>query len=130
MGTLYQYFPNKSALLQAALRRHLESIAVRVERACHDARGSSLAQMTTKVANVFLEAKTKDLKTSIALYSVSSDVDGWKIAREMGARMSKAIVAMMKTAPEPLPIDPQPIASIILATMTGVSRALLETLVA
>src|SRR6202161_4430708 len=24
VGTLYQYFPNKSALLQAALRRHLQ----------------------------------------------------------------------------------------------------------
>src|SRR5215475_2022291 len=27
VGTLYQYFPNKSALLQAALKRHLDEVA-------------------------------------------------------------------------------------------------------
>src|SRR6202042_2185808 len=26
VGTLYQYFPNKSALLQAALRRHMDEV--------------------------------------------------------------------------------------------------------
>ena len=34
VGTLYQYFPNKSALLQAALERHLNEVALAVERAC------------------------------------------------------------------------------------------------
>src|SRR5258708_24007256 len=31
VGTLYQYFPNKSALLQAALVRHLENVTDAVE---------------------------------------------------------------------------------------------------
>jgi AcrR family transcriptional regulator len=34
VGTLYQYFPNKSALLQAALKRHLDEVASAVERVC------------------------------------------------------------------------------------------------
>jgi len=33
VGTQYQYFPNKSALLQAARRRHLESVASGLEHA-------------------------------------------------------------------------------------------------
>jgi AcrR family transcriptional regulator len=33
VGTLYQYFPNKSALLQAALKRHLDEVTK-----CHRAR--------------------------------------------------------------------------------------------
>jgi AcrR family transcriptional regulator len=36
VGTLYQYFPNKSALLQAVLRRHLDAVTSIVERVCHD----------------------------------------------------------------------------------------------
>jgi AcrR family transcriptional regulator len=34
VGTLYQYFPNKSALLQAALRRHKDAVTEAVERVC------------------------------------------------------------------------------------------------
>jgi AcrR family transcriptional regulator len=32
VGTLYQYFPNKSALLQAALKRHLTDVTEAVPR--------------------------------------------------------------------------------------------------
>jgi AcrR family transcriptional regulator len=127
VGTLYQYFPNKSALLQAALRRHLESVAGALEQACREERGSPLPQMVTKVVNTFLEAKMQDLKTSVALYSVSSDVDGWKIAHEVGERVNRMIVSMLETAPEPLKKDPQLVASMVQSAMAGVSRRLLES---
>ena len=32
VGTLYQYFPNKSALLQAVLRNHLEGVAQPIDQ--------------------------------------------------------------------------------------------------
>jgi AcrR family transcriptional regulator len=125
VGTLYQYFPNKSALLQAALRDHLESVADALEEVCREESGSPLPQMASRVVNTFLEAKMKDLKTSIALYSVSSDVEGWKIAHKIGARVHRAIVSMLATAREPLGKDPQLVASMMQSAMTGVSRRLL-----
>jgi len=127
VGTLYQYFPNKSALLQAALRNHLESVAEALEKVCQEERGSPLPQMVTRIVNTFLEAKIKDLKTSLALYSVSSDVDGLRIAKEAGARVNKAILSMLATAPQPLGKDPQLVASMIQGAMGGVSRRLLES---
>lgn len=127
VGTLYQYFPNKSALLQAALRNHLESVAEALEQVCQEERGSPLPQMVTRIVNTFLEAKMKDLKTSLALYSVSSDVDGLRIAKEAGARVNKAILSMLATAPQPLGKDPQLVASMIQGAMGGVSRRLLES---
>ena len=127
VGTLYQYFPNKSALLQAALRNHLESVAEALEKVCQEERGSPLSQMVTRIVNTFLEAKIKDLKTSLALYSVSSDVDGLRIAKEAGARVNKAILSMLATAPQPLGKDPQLVASMIQGAMGGVSRRLLES---
>lgn len=127
VGTLYQYFPNKSALLQAALRNHLESVAEALEQVCQEERGNPLPQMVTRIVNTFLEAKMKDLKTSLALYSVSSDVDGLRIAKEAGARVNKAILSMLATAPQPLGKDPQLVASMIQGAMGGVSRRLLES---
>src|ERR1700735_4023641 len=47
VGALYQYFPNKSALLQAVLRRHLSEVAEAVETVCGEQKGRSLEQMAT-----------------------------------------------------------------------------------
>jgi AcrR family transcriptional regulator len=127
VGTLYQYFPNKSSLLQAALRHHLEEVTEKVEGVCREQRGKGLREMATAVINAFLEAKMRDAKTSVALYSVGSDVDGARIAKEMGVRSNKAIVAMLESAREPLTKDPQIVASMIGGAMGGVSRRLLES---
>lgn len=126
VGSLYQYFPNKSALLQAALRSHLEEISLAVEQACREEKGSSLSRMATRLANTFLEAKMRDPKVSVALYAVSSDVDGWRIASAVSASVNDAIVEMLQTAREPLSKDPQLAATMLQAAMMGVSRKLLE----
>jgi hypothetical protein len=52
----------------------------------------------------------REAKTSVALYSVSSDVDGARIVRQMGVRSNKAIVGMLASASEPLTKDPQLVA--------------------
>jgi AcrR family transcriptional regulator len=127
VGTLYQYFPNKSALLRAALKRHLDEVTEAMERVCREQRGSTLQHMATALINAFLEAKMRDSKTSVALYSVSSDVDGAKVVKQMGVRSNKAIVGMLATAPEPLMKDPQLVASMLQGAMVGVSRRLLES---
>jgi AcrR family transcriptional regulator len=127
VGTLYQYFPNKSALLQAVLRRHLDEVTGAMERVCQEQRGNDVRQMATALVTSFLEAKMRDSKTSVALYSVSSDVDGAKIVKQMGVRSNKAIVGMLATAREPLAKDPQLVASMLQSTMAGVSRRLLES---
>ena len=68
VGTLYQYFPNKSALLQAALKRHLDEVAETVERVCREQRANTLSQMAAALISAFLAAKMRDTKTSVALY--------------------------------------------------------------
>ena len=127
VGTLYQYFPNKSALLQATLRRHLNQVTVAVERICQEQRGKTLREMVTALVNAFLDAKMQDAKTSVALYAVSSDVDGVKLSREMGARTGKAIVEVLATAREPLEADASLVATILQGALAGVSRRMLES---
>jgi AcrR family transcriptional regulator len=101
VGTLYQYFPNKRSLLQAALKRHLDEVTTAVESVCREQQGNSLEHMATALINAILNAKMRDAKTSVALYAVSSDVDGAKIAQQMGIRVNKSIVAMLASASEP-----------------------------
>lgn len=127
VGTLYQYFPNKSALLQAALKHHLAEVAGAVELVCKEQEGKTLREMATALITAFLQAKMRDAKTSVALYSVSSDVDGAKIAQQMRARLNKAIVRMLTTACESLQTDPQLVASMLEGVMVGISRRMLES---
>ncbi|MGD0130829.1 MAG: TetR/AcrR family transcriptional regulator [Bryobacteraceae bacterium] len=127
VGTLYQYFPNKGALLQAALKQHLDAVADAVEQVCREQKGNSLDQMATALVTTFLDAKMKDARTSVALYSVSADVDAGRIVQHMGVRSNEAIAGMLATAREPLARDPQLVASMLQISMSGVSRRLLES---
>ncbi len=127
VGTLYQYFPNKRALLQAALKRHLEQVVEAVERTCQEQAGNSLVPMAEALISAFLAAKMKNAKMSAALYSVSSDVDGARIVQQVGVRINRAVVRMLASAREPLNKDPELVASMLQSAMTGVVRGLLES---
>jgi AcrR family transcriptional regulator len=127
VGTLYQYFPNKSALLQATLKRHMEALLEAVERACRELTGKPLGEMATGLIEGFLQAKMMSAKTSLAMYSVSSDMDGAKIVRLMEARSNKAIAAMLASSSDALNKDPQMVAAVLQGAIAGVKRRLLES---
>jgi AcrR family transcriptional regulator len=127
VGTLYQYFPNKSALLQAVLKQHFAQIIDAVERACEEQRGRPLQQMATALISAFLAAKMRQPRVSVALYAISSDVDGVRLARQVGLHFNQAIADMFATSSDPLDIDPALVASAIQAAMAGISRRILES---
>ena len=69
----------------------------------------------------------RDVKTSVALYSVSSDVDGARIVQQMSARSDKAIAAMFASSRTPITRDPHLVANMLQSAISGVSRRLLES---
>ncbi len=127
VGTLYQYFPNKSALLQAALRRHMDEVRRAIENVCTEQQGQSLLDMGTALIFAYLAAKMQHVKSSAALYAVSSDVDGAAIAKAASLRSRRAVVDLFSTAREPLAKDPEVIATVVLSAFNGISRSLLES---
>jgi AcrR family transcriptional regulator len=126
VGTLYQYFPNKSSLLQAVLKAHLDDVYRAVEAACESAQSRPLEEMADALVTAFLAAKMKHEAASRALYFVSDDLGGAEIARHHGSRGVKAIAAMLESAPEGLREDAQVVASTLMAAMAGVSRRMIE----
>jgi hypothetical protein len=114
-------------VLQAVLKRHLDEVTSAVELACKGQQGATLRQMATALITAFFEAKMRSARTSVALYSVSSDGDGAKIVQQMGIRSSKAIVEMLASSREPLRGDPERVACILQGAVAGVGRTLLES---
>ena len=127
VGTLYQYFPNKSALLQAALRRHMNEVGESIAAVCAQHRGDPLLAMGTALLDAYLAAKMKSVKTSAALYAISSDIDGAAIARTSAQRGARRVAELFATASEGLTKEPEVVASMVLAAFNGTSRRLLES---
>jgi AcrR family transcriptional regulator len=127
VGTLYQYFPNKSALLRAALRLHVDEVLAEVDKVCVAQRGEPVDQMAEALAVAFLAVKMRDPKKSRALYAVSSDVEGAKIVAGAATRVNNAIVGLLQSAPEVLKTDLQLMATVLQSTIAGVKRQLLES---
>lgn len=126
VGTLYQYFPNKTSLLKAILKEHLDHVALAMEVACAAAQGRPLATMAEAITFAFVQAKFRSIDISSALYAISDDVEGKQIARTMHARATKAMSALFQTASEKDIQNPDTVAATLLNAMAGVSRATLE----
>jgi AcrR family transcriptional regulator len=47
VGTLYQYFPNRQALIRAVLERYLAEMSASIQADCHSLEGSSLDEIAT-----------------------------------------------------------------------------------
>ena len=126
VGTLYQYFPNKSALLQACLRRHMDDVSQAIDQVCEQQNSAGLLDMADALIDAYLSAKMRDVKASATLYAVSSDVEGAAIARAVGTRAHRAVAAMFATAKEGLTKSPEVVASVVLAALNGIARRILE----
>jgi AcrR family transcriptional regulator len=127
VGTLYQYFPNKQALLRAVLERHLGEVVSAVERACLEHHGRPLHEMASGLVNAFLDAKLKNVRTSTALYAIANDVDGARLGRAIASRACDAVAAMLATAPAQFTTDPIRVAEMLYGAFSGIARRLIES---
>jgi AcrR family transcriptional regulator len=126
VGTLYQYYPNKQALLFAVLESHLNNVAAKVEAACEAACHKPLAEMVREMVEAFVDAKMERADISVALYRVSGEVGGPALVKRVGQRSRKAVDRMLQTASD-IKFPPDKFAvDTMLSAMQGAMRAQLE----
>ncbi|MBS7706030.1 TetR/AcrR family transcriptional regulator [Chelatococcus asaccharovorans] len=125
VGSLYQYYPNRDALLAAVLERHLEGIAAAVERACQTHRGQPLSRMASAFVVAFLTAKLRHPEEAKALYAVAEERGGFALAALMRARITAAVAAMLTSAPDAEFDDPTLVAEVALGALVGPIQTLL-----
>lgn len=126
VGSLYQYYPNRDALLAAILEEHLDGVAAAVECCCQEHRGKPLFQMASAFVLAFLAAKLGNPKESRALYAVAEERGGAVLAARMRARIAAAVAAMLESAPDAHFNDPAMVATIALGALVGPVQALLK----
>jgi AcrR family transcriptional regulator len=126
VGTLYQYFPQKQALLFAVLQRHLEKVVSAMEAAALSAHSASLSTMVKAVVAAFVKAKTENLDESRALYAVALELDSRDYVREVQSRHRVALEAMLKTASDAHFDDIPTTTFMFMGALAGPVRSLLE----
>ena len=126
VGTLYQYYPNKQALLYAVLQRHLARVCDTVEEGARSAHHAPLSAMVAVVVEAFLRAKTGRIDEVRALYGVASELDSAKLVKAFGKRHRAAISAMLATASDARFDDLTLTSFMLFAAMVGPTRAMLE----
>jgi AcrR family transcriptional regulator len=126
VGTLYQYYPNKQALLFSVLEHHLNAVAAAVESACEQAHKKPVAEMIQDVVQAFVDIKIERADISVALYHVSAELGGPELVRKLNQRLRKVIERMIETAPD---VESRPdrfAIDLMLAAMSGAMRFALE----
>ena len=98
VGTMYQYYPHKQALLYAVLQSHLAYISPAVEAACRIGRGRTADKMGKLLVGSFLDAKIERLDVTRALYLIAEDVDTRSLLVAASERNVAAATGMLATA--------------------------------
>ena len=126
VGTLYQYFPHKEALLYAVLKQHLDTIAEAVEAACAGLRDQAIATIGEGLVLAYLDAKMVRVDVSRALYLVSTDLDTAELLDGLWKRVHDATAALLAGAADAEFDDLSVVTFTLLAAMSGAVRTLFE----
>jgi AcrR family transcriptional regulator len=125
VGSLYQYFPNKRALMASLLDRHLESVVLAVEAACERAHGRRIQEIGRDVVRAFVVAKLSQRAESAALYAASAFVGGDALVQRRTLRAQQALVRAFASASGPRLDRPELAALVLTGALVGPVQALL-----
>jgi len=97
VGTMYQYFPHKQALLYALNERYLDRVAERVEAACRAHHGATARAMVEALVTTYWQAKTERSDVTRALYRSAVELDNEALIDAFARRMDAATIAMLES---------------------------------
>ena len=126
VGTLYQYYPNKQALLFAVLKVHSLKVAEAVESACRANHGAAVPVLVAAVVEAFVNAKLDRRDVSTALYAAASQPEGAAVVRRLSKRVHRALTVALAEAAGATVDDMEFVALMFYSAMAGATRAVLE----
>ncbi len=100
VGTMYQYYPHKQALLFAIVENQLAIVENSMLAAAGRLKGCELREIADGLANTLLDAKTADVTASRAIYAIAADFDISGVVEAGQERIRQAVADLLATAPD------------------------------
>ena len=126
VGTMYQYFPHKHALIYALNERYLEALAARVEARCAALEGAPIGDMVEALIDTYWQAKMERMDATLALYQSMAGLNNEALIAAFVARVDTATSAMFDSAGDPSIADIQSVNLTLVTVIFGAVRHVFE----
>ena len=127
VGTMYQYYPHKQALLFAIVERQLDLIVTAMLTAAERLGGSDLQRVAEGLATAWLDAKMADVVSSRAIYGIAAEFDLSEPMNRAKILLVDAISSLLKAVPDARFADPDTTALMVAALLGGTVRVVMES---
>ena len=126
VGTMYQYFAHKHALIYALNERYLEALADRIEASCAAQHGERANRMVEALIECYWQAKTERPEVTRALYRSVAELDNEALIANFAARVDRATTAMLASASDHAPADLDSVNRTLVTVIFGTVRNAFE----
>jgi AcrR family transcriptional regulator len=126
VGTMYQYYPHKQALLFALVERQFDLIEHAMRDAAGRLSGSNLEAIAQGVATAWLDAKMADMVASRAIYGIAAEFDLSELMSRAATCMTQMIEGLLADAPDTDFDDRASVAFMLAALLGGSVRVVME----
>ena len=123
VGTLYQYFPNRQALIRAVLERYLMEMSASIQADCQALKGRSLDEIATGMVDAMIAAKWRRLEVSRAMHEPLVEVGGAELVRASAASGASLVADLLRSCPEIGDVDVEPLAVFLVMACTSMLQA-------
>ena len=124
MGTLYQYFPNREALLYAVLERHMEGVHTAVARACVQHRGDGVQAIASALVTAFADYIEANYSRAVAMQFLITEPSSAVLLGEVMDRIHLNIAELLNSTSDAVFEEPRTVSFILVGAIMGVLRAL------
>ena len=123
VGSLYQYFPNRQALITAVIERYLGGLRTTIENRCLELRGCTLDQQVTGLVDAVIAAKWQNIEVSRALHEPLADIGGAELLNNMAVKASGSIAEVLRSCADASFRDVDRLALLIVISCSSLLQA-------
>ena len=97
VGTLYQYFPNREALILSLIERYLEDLVGAIQHGCRALNERPLDELASGLVDTFIAAKSTRIRVSRAMHEPLADFGDATLVRAAAARAAAFVAGNLQS---------------------------------